>query len=46
MMHETGCSGLVLWDDPEVWDGAEGGRGVQDRGHMYTCGAAELFNVF
>ena len=20
-MHETGCSGLVLWDDPEGWDG-------------------------
>ena len=25
-MHETGCSGLVHWDDPEGWDG-EGGRG-------------------
>ena len=27
-MHETGCSGLVHWDDPEGWDGAarwEGG---------------------
>ena len=23
-MHETGCSGLVHWDDPEGWDG-EGG---------------------
>ena len=20
-MHETGCSGLVDWDDPEGWDG-------------------------
>ena len=20
-MHDTGCSGLVHWDDPEVWDG-------------------------
>ena len=20
-MHETGCSGLVRWDDPEGWDG-------------------------
>ena len=19
-MHETGCSGLVHWDDPEGWD--------------------------
>ena len=24
-MHETGCSGLVCWDDPEGWD--EEGRG-------------------
>ena len=24
-MHETGCSGLMHWDDPEGWDG-EGGR--------------------
>ena len=23
-MHETGCSGLVLWDDPEGWDGGSG----------------------
>ena len=29
-MHETGCSGLVHWDDPEGWDGEGGGRGVQD----------------
>ena len=28
-MHETGCSGLVHWDDPEGWEW-EGGRGVQD----------------
>ena len=25
-MHETGCSGLVHWDDPGGWDG-EGGSG-------------------
>ena len=37
-MHETGCSGLVHWDDPEGWDGEGGGRGVQDGGHMYTRG--------
>ena len=29
-MHQTGCSGLVHWDDPEGWDGEGGGRGVQD----------------
>ena len=37
-MHETGCSGLVHWDDPEGWDGEGGGRVVQDGEHMYTCG--------
>ena len=28
-MHETGCSGLVHWDDPEGWDGEGGGTYVQ-----------------
>ena len=37
-MHETGCSGLVHWDDPEGWDGEQGGRGVQDGEHVYTRG--------
>ena len=26
-MHETGCLGLVHWDDPEGWDGGEVGGG-------------------
>ena len=26
-MQETGCLGLVHWDDPEGWDGEEGGKG-------------------
>ena len=38
-MHDTGCSGLVHWDDPEGWDGEGGGRGVQDGEHMYTHGS-------
>ena len=38
MMHNTGCSGLVHWDDPEGWDGEGSGRGVQDGEHMYTHG--------
>ena len=38
LMHETGCSGLVHWDDPEGWDGERGGSGVQDTEHMYTHG--------
>ena len=35
-MHETGCSGLVHWDDAEGWDGEEGGRGFQDMEYIYT----------
>ena len=38
LKHETECSGLVHWDDPEGWDGKGGGRGVQDGEHMYTHG--------
>ena len=37
-MHDTGCLGLVHWDDPEGWYGEGGGRRVQDGYHMYTCG--------
>ena len=37
-MHDTGCLGLVHWDDPEGWYGEGGGRGVRDGEHMYTCG--------
>ena len=29
LMHDTGCSGLVHWDDPEGWDGEGGGRGFR-----------------
>ena len=36
LMHETGCSGPVHWDDPEGWGGERGGRGVQDGEHMYA----------
>ena len=38
LMYETGCSGLVHWDNPERWDGEGGGKGVQDGEHMYTHG--------
>ena len=38
LMHDTGCSGLVLGDDPEGWDGEGGGREFQDEEHMYTHG--------
>ena len=29
-MHETRCSGLVQWDDPEGWAGEGDGREGQD----------------
>ena len=36
-MHDTGCLGLVHWDDPEGRYGEGGGRRVQD-GDRYTGG--------
>ena len=41
-MHDTGCSGLVHWDDPDGWDGEGGGRWVQDGEHVYTRGGFML----
>ena len=38
LMHEAGYSKLVLWDNPEGWDGEGGGREAQDGGHMCTRG--------
>ena len=29
LMHDTGCSGLGHWDDPEGRDGEGGGRGFR-----------------
>jgi len=37
-MHDTGCLGLLHWNDPEEWDGEGVGRGVQDGKHMYSRG--------
>ena len=42
LMHDTGCLGLVHWDDPEGWYGEGDGKGVQDGEHMYTCGGFML----
>ena len=38
-MHDTGCLGLVHWDDPEGWDGEGGGRREEGRGFRLgnTC---------
>ena len=35
-MHDTGCLGLVHWDDPGGKYGEGCGRGVQDGEHVYT----------
>ena len=41
-MQDIGCLGLVHWDDPDRWYGEGGGRGDQDREHMYTRGGFML----
>ena len=38
LRQDTGCLGLVHWDDPEGWYQKGGGRRVQDGEHVYTCG--------
>ena len=43
-MHDTGCLGLVHWDDPGGGCGEGRGRGVQDGGHGSTCGG--LISMF
>ena len=41
-MQDTGCLGLVHWDDPEEWYGEGSERGVQDGEHVYTRGRCML----
>ena len=41
-MQDTGCLGLVHWDDPEGWYGEGSGKGGQDWEHVYTCGGFML----
>ena len=36
--QDTGCLGLVHWDDPAGWDREGGRREVQDGEHVYTHG--------
>ena len=38
LMNETGCLGMVYWDDPEGCDGEVGGRVVKYGEHKYICG--------
>ena len=41
-VQDTGCLGLVHWDDPERWYGEGGGRRVQDWELMCTRGGFML----
>ena len=41
-MQDTGCLGLVHWDDPEGWYEEGGGREVQDGEHVYNRGGFML----
>ena len=45
LMQDTGCLGLVHWDDPEGWYGEGDGSGVQDGEHVYTHGGFMLMYV-
>ena len=38
LMHDTGCSGLVHWDDLKGQYREGGRRGVQDGEYVYTSG--------
>jgi len=37
-MKDTGCLGLVHWDNSEGWYREGGRRRVQDGERVYTCG--------
>ena len=41
-MQDTGCLGLVHWDNPEGWYGEGSGRGIQEGELMYTSGGFRL----
>ena len=43
-MHDTGCLGLVHWDDPEGWYGEGGERGVQDGEHVSKTSGPFAYN--
>ena len=48
-MHDTGCSGLVHWNDPEGWYGEGGGRrssGWGTRVHLWRIHVDEWQNHY
>ena len=42
LLQDTGCLGLVHWDDPAGWYREGGERRVQDGEHVYTWGGFML----
>ena len=44
-MHDTGCLGLVHWDDPGGWNGEGGGRRVHPVEGLMSVRAKYLFSV-
>ena len=40
--QDTGCLGLVHWDDPAGWDGESGGSGVQGGEHMNPVADSDM----
>ena len=48
-MYDTGCSGLVHWDDPEQWDGERSEEGGSEWGthvHMWLIHVAVWQNNY
>ena len=45
-MHDTGCLGLVHWDNPEGWNGEGGGRRVQDGAPALAGGLATISSTW
>ena len=44
LMHDTGCLGLVHWDDPGGGCGEGGGTGVQ--GGVHGCTYGRFISMF
>ena len=45
-MQNTGCLGLVHWDDPEGWYGEGGGSWVQDGEHRFMLMYGKTIQYF
>ena len=45
-IHDTGCLGLVHWDNPEGWYGEGGGTGKSGSYGMWNHPRGHVCNVF